>query len=43
MRFSKLTFMKDKNRNCLDAEHPMRSALNDAKPRFQKLIEAKWR
>ena len=43
MRFSALEFMKDKCRNRLDAEHPMRLALSDVEPRFQKLVKAKWR
>ena len=43
MRFSALAFMKDKYRNRLDAEHPMRLALSNVEPRSQKLVEAKWR
>ena len=37
MRFSILAFMKDKYRNRLDAEDPMRLALSDVELRFQKL------
>jgi len=40
--FSALAYMKDKYRNRLDAEHPMRLALSDVEPQFQKLVEAKW-
>ena len=43
MGFSAMAFMKDKYRNRLDAEHPMRLALSDVEPRFQKLVDAKWR
>ena len=43
MGFSAMAFMKDKYRNRLDAEHPMRLALSDVEPRFHKLVDAKWR
>ena len=43
MGFSAMAFMKDKYRNRLDAEHPMHLALSDVEPRFQKLVDAKWR
>ena len=42
MGFSALAYMKEKYRNRLDAEHPMRLALSDVEARFQKLVEAKW-
>ena len=43
MGFCALAFIKDKYRNRLDAEHPIRLALSDVEPRFQKLAKAKWR
>ena len=43
MGVSALAFMKDKYRNRLDAEHPMRLALSDVEPQFQKLVKVKWR
>ena len=36
-------FMKDRNRNRLDAEHQMRLALSGVEPRFKKFVEAKSR
>ena len=39
MGFSALTFIKEKYRNSLGEEHPMRLALSDVESRFQKLLK----
>ena len=39
MGFSAVVFMKEKYRNRLDAEYPLRLALSDVEPRFQKLLK----
>ena len=41
--FSSLAFMEDKYRNRLDSELPIRLGLSNVEPRFQKLVETKWR
>ena len=35
-----MTFMKEKYRNSLGKEHPMRFALSDVESRFKKLLQA---
>ena len=39
MGFSALTFIKEKYRNSLGEEHPMRLALSDVESRFGKLLK----
>ena len=41
MAFSALTFIKEKYRNSLGEEHPMRLALSDVESRFLKLLQAR--
>ena len=41
MGVSALAFIKEKCRNRLNAEHPMRLASSNVEPPFQKLVEAK--
>ena len=42
MGFSVLTILKEKYRNILGEEHPMRLALSDVVFTILEIVEAKW-